>query len=470
MIIKTTPRSGLTGYMNIFTPGKHIHCIGIKGVGMTALAQLLSRRGVQVTGSDVDEKFFTDAVLAKEGIAVVSFGEADMEGVDAVVYSTAYGDTNVDMQGAKEHDIPRYSYPEAIAQLFNGSQGIAIAGSHGKTTTTALAGYVFSQIGADPTVIVGSNVPQFGGNILVGKSDMMILEADEYQNKLELYQPQHAMVTSIDYDHPDFFPNPEEYEKVFKNFIEKIPGIVVLCIDDAGIEKILPTLSPQGTIITYGSKEGAQYRYTREGTEGVFTITDPSGARHTLKNALIGKHNQENACGVFALIHALKIPYDPQKLEEAFASFQGTERRCQKKGVWQGVVIIDDYAHHPTEIRATLAALREQYPDQRIACVFHAHTFSRTESLFADFAESFKDVDTVLVLDVYGSARESKGTMTSQKLTDAINHHSHNAVSTPTHDDTFQYLITHHDSFDVVVTMGAGDVWKIGDQLLHYAN
>lgn len=437
-------------------------------MGVTALAQLLSRRGMRVTGSDVAEHFFTDEVLAKEGIRVLQFGEVNMEDIDVVVHSTAYGEGNEDMQSARTHGKQIVSYPQAIAHIFNSMKGIAISGSHGKTTATALMGYVLKQIGADPTVVVGSNVPQFGGNVLVGESNMMILEADEYQNKLELYQPHSAIVTSIDYDHPDFFPTPEEYEKVFQNFIEKISGMVVLCADDVGIKKILPKLSPKGTIITYGENESADYRYTRQGTSGSIVITDPTGAQHALNISLVGKHNQENACGVFALIHTLKIQYDTVKLDEAFASFQGTERRCQIKGRWQGVEIIDDYAHHPTEIRATLAALREKYTGKRIACIFHAHTFTRTAQLFDEFAKSFGDVDTVLVLEVYGSARESKGSITAQHLADAINEQSHNAVPTPTHADAFQYLVAHHDAYDVVVTMGAGDVWKIGNQLLEY--
>jgi len=470
---------------------KKIYLIGIKGVGMTAIAQVLKLRGKEVTGSDTHEKFFTDEVLAKSGIKFYEGFDAanlEKEKPDLAIYSTAYGDDNPELAAARKSGVAILSYPEALGQILKEGFGLAVCGTHGKTTTTAMLGFVMRELGADPTVIVGSAVPQLGGNARAGGGKHVVVEADEYQNKFLYYFPRGVILTSAEYDHPDFFKTPEEYVDAFRKFVAKIPasaeatagrpaeGFLVACFDDKNVREIAASASCK--IISYGLEAGdwrasliranggiAQIAQIAQGGGSMaFEVSEYGESRGVFQIQLLGNHNVANALAVIAVCS--ELGFDIDKIREALGKFIGTVRRFEIKGEINGVTVIDDYGHHPTEIRVTLEAARQRYPDKKIWCVFHPHTFTRTKALFSDFVKSFGAADKTIVIDIYGSAREVTGGVSSRDLVEAIKKEGSDALYIPTIKEAADYLAQEVKSGDVVITMGAGDVWRVGELLL----
>ncbi len=449
---------------------KHTHLVGIKGSGMAALAQLLLADGIVVTGSDVAEYFFTDDTLKQLGIVPKLFTVDNItEDVDMVIYSAAWEDHD-ECKAAREKRVPLMSYAQAIAYYFNSRYGIAVAGSHGKTTTSAMLAYVLSELGKDPTAVIGSRVTQFGTNALVGHSDYFVLEADEYKNKLALYEPKATILTSVDYDHPDFFKTFHDYKKVFVDFLSKdCQKNIVVCSDNGGVGILLNDIE-QGNVITYGWNVDAYYRginYRIEEGQGVFEVLKNGASLGEFYIGLVGQHNASNAISIIALCDMMHIPLDAA-FTQALSSFKGTARRFEQKGVVGETIIIDDYAHHPIEVQATLEAAKKHFDGKRIWCVFVPHTFSRTAALLEEFAHSFRDVEKVIVLDIYASAREvaNETEVTSKDLVEKINVLSRNAIHVHSNADAVVFLKDHLDEIDVLITMGAGDVWKVGADLL----
>jgi len=455
--------------------------IGIKGVGMTAIAQVLKLRGAEVTGSDTHEKFFTDEVLAKSGIKFYEGFDAEnleKEKPDLIIYSTAYTDDNAELAAARQSGLPILSYPEALGQILKEGFGIAVCGTHGKTTTTAMLGFVLQELGSDPTVIVGSAVPQLGGNARAGNGEYVVVEADEYQNKFLYFDPRAVILTSAEYDHPDFFKTPEEYNDAFRKFVAKIPassadkpadGFLVACVDDKNVLEIAKAAKCK--IISYGLAGGDwQAKNNIQKNGGMeFEVLEKGESRGKFFIQLVGEHNVVNALAVIAT--AAELGYGPStssgnKLREALEKFSGAVRRFEIKGEAGGVLVIDDYGHHPTEIRVTLGAARQKYPDRRIWCVFHPHTFTRTKVLLSDFAKSFGAVDKTIVIDIYGSAREVTGGVSSNDLVELIKKEGSDALYIPTIKEAAEFLAQEVKSGDAVITMGAGDVWRVGEMLL----
>ncbi|MFA5128705.1 MAG: UDP-N-acetylmuramate--L-alanine ligase [Patescibacteria group bacterium] len=448
---------------------KKIYFIGIKGVGMTAIAQVFKLRGAEVTGSDTHEKFFTDEVLAKNGIKFYEGFDAKnlaAEKPDLVIYSTAYTEENPELAAARKSGVAILSYPEALGQILKEGFGIAISGTHGKTTTTAMLGFVLRELGADPTVIVGSAVPQLGGNARAGGGKYVVIEADEYQNKFLYFDPRAIILTSAEYDHPDFFKTPEEYNDAFRKFVEKIPvdGFLVACGDDKSVLEI--SKSAKCKIISYGLTAGdwrAENILARVcGME--FEVLEYGESHGIFKIQLFGNHNVANALAVIAT--ARELGFDLEKIREALEKFSGAVRRFEIKAEAGGVLVIDDYGHHPTEIKVTLEAARQKYPGRRIWCVFHPHTFTRTKALLSDFAKSFGAVDKTIVIDIYGSAREVAGGVSSGELVELIKKEGKDALYISTISEAAEFLAKEVKSGDVVITMGAGDVWRVGELLL----
>lgn len=452
-----------------FSKLKSVHMVGIKGAGIAGLAQLLHSRGVDVCGSDTHEEFFTDALLKKSGIPIEDFSVDHITtALGGVIYSTAYPMSHPEIAAAVKIGIPVVSYPEALAQLFNESFGIAVSGSHGKTTTSAMITYLLVHLGLDPTAIVGSTINQLGSNMVVGASPYFVMEADEYQNKFTYYNPKIIVMTNVDYDHPDYFPNEEVYQEVFTEFAKKITDRhLVACWDDAGIRKSLASIESKN-IITYGWDPSYDYsasNYHIENGRRAYTLTKRGLVVGDFSLSLIGKHNVDNALAAMAVCDSLSLaPLD--RCAHILEEFTGTARRFEYKGMVEHVTVIDDYGHHPTEIRATLHAAYHQYPGKKIWCIFAAHTFSRTKTFLAQFGDSFHHVDRVLVLDIYTSARETAEVITAQELVDAINVASHNAVYTPTHEAALAEVLAHLSEIEILITMGAGDVYKIADALV----
>ncbi|MDP3963528.1 MAG: UDP-N-acetylmuramate--L-alanine ligase [bacterium] len=467
---------------------KTAYLIGIKGVGMTALAQLLQARGFNVSGSDMPETFFTDAVLKRHGIKVyegfnagriaglVRGDRQSAAGDIMLIASSAYTDKNPEVAEAKKLKRKVHSYAEALSLLFNQRHGIAVCGSHGKTTISALLGYVFRSAGFKPTVVVGSEVPQFGGNNIAGDGRYFIAELDEYQNKLRHFKPDAALLTSIDYDHPDFFKTRRAYRNVFNEFIARLGrnGLLVACADDLEVRNAAK--KSKAKIIWYGIAEngslppaspfwtGRAIRVIRGRWQFDAYRGDKKFGSFGLR--LAGRHNVQNALGVIALAHAYGIKR--AVLRKALAAFSGTRRRFEYIGTYRGAVLIDDYAHHPTEIRSTLAAARELFAGKRIVAVFHPHTYTRTKALLKEFARSFADADAVIVLDIYGSAREKIGGVSSGDLVKIAAKHHAAVRHIPTIAKTIAYLKKALHSDDVVIALGAGDVWKVVSTLAKF--
>lgn len=472
--------------------------IGIKGVGMTMLAQFFSGNGVEVIGSDTHEKFMTDEVLKNSNIKVIeSFNESNVPNdVDLIVYSSAYNSkTNPEVARAVTGKTRAISYAIALGEVFNQKYGISVIGSHGKTTTTAWLGYVMKQSGLEPNVMVGSRVPQFNGASLVSKSDYLVIEADEYQNKLQYFSPKIALLNNIDYDHPDYFPTVEDYNRVFIDYIKKIPskGFLVANYDDPTIRKIAAVncrgklvsyaINEAADFVAYGIKQdnGKQYFKVKMSVSDVEPAFDNGYANDDYELSesdlgdfsisLSGQHNIYNALAVIATCVELGI--NLVDIRKHLPEFIGTARRMQTLGMFHGAIIIDDYAHHPTEIKATLAGARQLYPDNNLVVVFHPHTFTRTLALIEDFAASFDLVDELIVLDIYGSAREVQGGVSSTELIEKIKERNRflgNENQTinhlPTLEKVEKYLRENLKRNDVVVLMGAGDVFRVGEALV----
>lgn len=460
--------------MKSLLESKRVHMIGVKGAGMAALAEILVGRGIHVGGSDTSERFFTDAVLRRRGVRYVEeFSPKNIpKDVDTIIYSTAYTpETNTELASAfrraKETPVRVMSYPEAVGDLTRERLSILVSGTHGKTTTSALLSETLKFLGADPLSLVGSAIPAWGGNALLGEGKYFVLEADEYQNKFQYYEPWSVIVTSLDWDHPDFFPNIESYGRTFRELVKRIPphGFLVFWGDSVAVAKVAQDSRAQKRSYGFLPENDirvADYEPVREGPfRQTFRLFEGERDLGMFRLRLAGKHNALNAAAVVTLLLALK--FDIEKMRQGMENFFGTARRFEYVGEKNGALVYDDYAHHPEEIKATLLAFRELFPDRNIIAVFHPHTFSRTKALLPEFAQSFDSADRVIILDIYGSARETAGGVSSAELVALVNRYQHDkAMHIPTIKEAISYLASVLDKNDLVVTFGAGNVWEVG--------
>lgn len=466
------------------TKNKSYYFIGIKGVGMTMLAQFLRQSGYKVSGSDIKDTFLTDSVLKLAKIKVFSpfsiknipTNSADgLSRVDVIVYSSAFTvENNVELAFITQNswlftNTKILSYAEALGEIFSTYYGVAVCGSHGKTTTSAWLGYVLNRAGLKPNVLVGSSVPQFKNrSSLVGASKYFVAEVDEYQNKLQYFSPQAVVLNNIEYDHPDFFKSEADYVRVFAEFVKKIPkaGFLVVNGDDKNIKKIKKYCP--GQVIKYSLRQVEGIKIAKGITS--FRV-DGLG---DFRIRLLGNHNILNALAVINTALKLKVPLP--KIKKYLAEFKGTARRAQVLGKFKGATIIDDYAHHPTEVKATLKALRTAYQTHNLLTVFHPHTYTRTKALFNDFVRSFKDTDELIILDIYGSAREKQGGVSSQELVQAIklynkkNRITQSVINLVDLKAATKYLRSRLTKKDLLILMGAGDVFRVGENLLGVKN
>lgn len=422
---------------------KKVHMVGIKGVGMTALAEILQKNRFALTGSDVKEEFMTDEVLKRLGIGVADFHFRNTEGKDAIIHSNAYTPEHMELKAARDRGIPIFSYPEVVAELFNAHNGIAVAGSHGKTTTTAMLAHILKYAGTNATAIVGSKVRNWGSGAIAGTlgdpSIPFVLEADEYKDAFLHYRPKGAIITNIDWDHPDYFKTPEEYKSAFAKFVALLPEDGFLVIN--GEDNVLMEIASRALC-------------------DVLSVTKAGLEPFVLR--LAGEHNVFNAN--LAYQAALKLGLDHSTATSALADFEGTARRMELVGERNGMIIYDDYAHHPTEIKATLAALKEMHPGKKIIAVFQPHTFSRTKALFNDFTSAFSDADIAILTDVYPSARERKEEYTHAvdmgAMERSIRERGNAAQFIRNTADVEQSVRDLLTPEAIVVTLGAGDIWQ----------
>ncbi len=467
---------------NVFSDTKRVHMIGIKGAGMAALAEIFGSRGMRVGGSDTSERFFTDEVLHRRGIRFLEgFSAKNIpDDADLIVYSTAYApEKNEELAAAFERadrvGVQVMSYPEAVGELTKERLSILVCGTHGKTTTSALLAETLRAMHADPLSLVGSAISSWGGNALFGNGEYFVLEADEYQNKLRFYEPWSVILTSVDWDHPDFFPDAAAYSEAFRAMVNRIPphGFLIFWGDSASVIDVAKSSRAQKR--SYGFLPGndvriVDYEPIREGSFlQQFRLLDGERDLGIFRLRLAGKHNAENAAAVATLL--LELKFDVEEIRRGMEHFFGTARRFEHVGEYRGALVYDDYAHHPEEIRATLSAFRELFPERNIIAVFHPHTFSRTKALLEDFSQSFDAADRVIVLDIYGSAREVTGGVSSADLVSLINRYRHGqATHVPTIEEAVSLLGNSLEKNDLVVTLGAGDVWRIGKDLISSAS
>lgn len=462
---------------------KKVYVIGIKGSGVIAVVEILHSMGIEIVGSDTSEKFFTDEILKRLKIKFKEkFDPKNIsDDVDLVIYSTAYNEqNNSEFKSAKDRNIPMMSYPQILAHLFNQKYGIAICGTHGKTTTSSMLASALKEAETDPSAIIGSKVKNWDSNMLSGKGEYFVAETDEYQGKLDLYEPKAVVFTSCDFDHPDFFENFEEYKNTFKEFVAKIPKAGFLVVWGDSVDTLKISQSSKCDVIRYGFGEENDLRLEIVDTKIQEEIAEKldiekeklSTFRAIYKGKdlgkfeikLFGKHNVLNAAATISVCQKLNL--DMEKVRKGLADFKGTSRRFEYIGERNGAILIDDYGHHPEEIKATLQAAREVYPEKNIWAVFHPHTFTRTKALLSEFSQSFNDANKVIVLDIYGSAREVQGGVHSEELVDLINRYENGkAEYVSTINETVEYLKNKIGSNDVVIAIGAGNGWEVVEKL-----
>jgi UDP-N-acetylmuramate--alanine ligase len=441
---------------------RHVHFVGVGGIGMSGLAEILRTLRFDVSGSDLKEGETTRR-LARLGVRIdVGHRAQNVEGADVVVYSSAIQSTNPELVQAKRSVIPVVSRAEMLAELMRVKYGVAIAGSHGKTTTTSLVATVLSAAGYDPTVVVGGRMAALGSNARLGEGDLLVAEADESDGSFLRLTPTIAVVTNIDPEHLDHYGTHENLKEAFVQFVEKVPfyGLAVLCLDHPDVQLMLPRV--QRRHVTYGISPQADYSARQveyEGTSVRFSAFRRGEALGQFSLRMPGIHNVLNALAAIAVGDELAVPIDV--LKESLAQFHGVARRFTVIGELEGVALVDDYGHHPAEIRATLTAARRAY-NGRVIAVFQPHRYSRTQSLFEEFTRSFNDCDELLMVPIYPAGETPIPGVTADKLADAIiTHGHHNVRYFDNLNAVAETLASDLKRGDVIVALGAGDVNKV---------
>ncbi len=434
---------------------------------MSAIAKVMLEMGFHVSGSDLAQQELTEK-LAKKGADVFIGHEAEhVQGADLVVYSTALSKDNVEIKRAEELNIPIIHRSEMLARLLNTKKGVAVAGAHGKTTTSSMIALVLEQCGTDPTYIIGGEILNLGSNAKAGKGDYVVAEADESDGTFLQYHPYLGVVTNIEADHLEHYDGDfEKLKSAYARFLSQVKsdGKAVVCADDPYIEAMLPELGEKA--VTYGLGEGADYSAHDLilGDRRVqFTVHHKGEILGTMKLSVPGKHNVYNALAT--LVVCLDAGLSFSQIAEAIVDFRGAKRRFQVMGESGGILVIDDYAHHPTEIEATISAAKAT--GKRIVAVFQPQRYTRTFFLLDQFSRAFPEADEVVLTDIYSPAGEQQiEGISSARLTDLIRENSNPQVRhLPTKEDVFDYLQSTVTSGDLVITMGAGDIWKVADRL-----
>jgi UDP-N-acetylmuramate--alanine ligase len=466
---------------------KHIHFVGIKGVGTAPLAIIAKEAGFTVTGSDMGEVFITDEILKKAGISpLVGFKKEHITTPDLVIFTGAHnGFNNIEVKEAKEKGIEILTTGQAAGlfmsgKLFNKKYiGISIAGTHGKTTTSGMLATILKENNYDPSYIIGtSNINPLGSPGHFGRGKYFVTEADEYANdpasdktpKFLWQHPQIAVITNIEFDHPDIYNSLDEVYQAFLTFANQLPdtGILITYGDDPQVQKLMK--EAQKKFITFGFSPDNNYVITKLSQSGEHMFFWVSGYGKNLGEFMLqvyGEHNALNALAAF--IAAIEAGVPVEKAKSALRAFSGSKRRLEYIGeLSTGSKLYDDYAHHPTAVKKTLKALRKQFPKKKIICIFQPHTFSRTKKLFNDFLRAFENADTVVMTDIYASAREPfDPTVTSMKLAEAMRQYHKEVILQPKLEDVINYINQKKFRSDtILVTMGAGDIYKISSAIL----
>ncbi|HEX7176722.1 MAG TPA: UDP-N-acetylmuramate--L-alanine ligase [Pyrinomonadaceae bacterium] len=449
---------------------QHVHFVGIGGIGMSGIAEVLANMGFRVSGSDMRRSNVTDRLVALGAEFFEGHKAENVSDAHVVVRSTAVRDDNPEVEEARRRSIPVIARAEMLAELMRlKPYNVAVAGSHGKTTTTSMVATVLGHAKMDPTIVVGGIVGSFGSNARLGKSDLMVVEADESDRSFLMLTPTIAVVTNIDREHMDYYRDMTDVRKCFADFVNKVPfyGAAILCLDDPHVQAVIPEVTRRR--VTYGLSAQADVSAREVRYDGDF------GSRFTVRRAgepvgqvslrVPGLHNVYNALAAIAVGFELDVPFETIAL--GLAEFAGVNRRFQHKGEEAGVLVVDDYGHHPTEIQATLAAAKIGSAGRRMLALFQPHRYTRTKDLMDEFARSFNNADVVLITDIYAASEDPIEGITAETLVEAIRRYGHkNVRHTGSLEDGVAAILEEAREGDMVLTLGAGSISRAGDQLI----
>jgi UDP-N-acetylmuramate--alanine ligase len=456
--------------MTTFGKIKNIHFVGIGGIGMSGIAELLINLGYSISGSDIKKTEVTEHLAKLGGRLFEGHRAQNIDGADVVVFSSAVKGDNPEIVEARERSIPVIPRAEMLAELMRLKYGIAVAGSHGKTTTTSMIAAILTKGNLDPTVVIGGRLNQWGGsNARLGKSDFLVAEADESDGSFLALTPSIAVITNIDFEHIDFYQNMDNLRKTFVDFINKIPfyGRAVLCLDDQEIQALIPRLKK--SYLTYGLNPQADMtagEISGKGMDTGFTaiLNDRAIGRVTIRTP--GEHNVLNALAAIAV--GLELGVDFELIQEGLKDLGGLKRRFEIKGEQEGFILLDDYGHHPTEIAATIKAAKECWPDRRLVVIFQPHRYTRTRDLYDKFVISFNQADHLVITDIYGAGEDPIEGVDGGSLYQGIRGHGHKSVVfCPDKEEAVSILAGEIRGGDVVLTLGAGDIHLVGKELLN---
>ena len=446
----------------------HIHFVGIGGIGMSGIAELLLNLGYKVSGSDLKASDITERLQNLGGTIFEGHQADQIRGADVIVTSSAVKTDNPEVLAAEHASIPVIPRAEMLAELMRLKYSIAIAGAHGKTTTTSIVASVLASGGLDPTIVIGGKLKGIGSNAVLGQGDYIVAEADESDGSFLKYSPAIAVVTNIDREHLDFYADMDAIKSVFLSFIDRIPfyGLAILCLDNEPIQDLIPQIKKRYT--TYGMSTQADFQIRDvefAKRQSRFTVINRGQKLGRITLNLPGLHNVYNATASIAVGIELDVPF--AAIKGALETLEGVQRRMEIKGEAGGITVVDDYGHHPTEIKTTLDALQKCWPDKRKVVVFQPHRYSRTQALFDDFTRAFYQSDVLFVLPIYAASEPEIEGVTGQLLCEGIQAHGHKeAFFAGGIKDAVTRLKKDLKSGDILLTLGAGDVWKVGERVL----
>ncbi|MCL2625802.1 MAG: UDP-N-acetylmuramate--L-alanine ligase [Cystobacterineae bacterium] len=444
-----------------------VHFVGIGGVGMCGIAEVLVNLGYVVSGSDLKSTDITQRLETLGARLHYGHRKENLKEADVVVISSAIKKDNPEVLAAKAAKIPVIPRAEMLAELMRLKYAVAIAGSHGKTTTTSMVATVMNAAGVDPTVVVGGKVNVLGANAKLGSSALMVAEADESDGSFLRLYPSLAVVTNIDAEHMEHYHSLDALKEAFVTFCNNIPfyGLNVLCLDHPNVQSLLPRMEKR--VVTYGTAQSADYRLSDIRLDGFLTHFKASRRNDSLGEfsvKMVGAHNALNAMAVIAIADELHIPLET--VREALREFEGVQRRFTVRGEERGVLVVDDYGHHPEEIKATLRGAQQAF-NRRLVVAFQPHRYTRTRDLLLEFACAFNDSDALVLLPIYAAGEEAIAGISSEALRHLITQHGHKEVALASNaEEAAEHLCKHTQPGDMVLTLGAGNITQLGPLLL----
>lgn len=452
----------------MFDKSYHIHLVGIGGIGMSSIAEILLAQGYKVSGSDLTENSNTKRLKELGGVVFKGHEENNPAGANVVVVSSAVPESNPEILYARQKGIPVIPRAEMLAELMRLKYGVAVAGAHGKTTTTSLVSEILIEGNIDPTIIIGGKLKRLGTNARLGLGSFLVAEADESDGSFLKMTPSISIVTNIDREHLDYYQTIDDIKKDFLEFINKIPfyGLSIICLDNEYIQDIIPDIKKR--YITYGLQRQADYQAKNiefAGLKSHFDVEFRGELKGRITLNLPGEHNVSNALAAIALGCELEIPFET--IQDALEKISGVQRRIEIKGEYKDLIVIDDYGHHPTEIHTTLKTIRKAYPDKTVTVVFQPHRYSRTKALFEDFTRSFYECDKLALMPVYPAGEKEIEGIDNYSLCEGIKKHGHkDAKAFSSEKEVLDYLHEMKNENSLILTLGAGNINKLGEKYL----